>query len=107
RSQPPESVTLTQVLEEAIGKQKDRQTKTDQREVADVLKSLGWVRDPSRHRANGRCPVWRNGSKPWSVLSSQDSADLLDLAAIPANCNGTPHLHEDVSTRSSLVSDEI
>jgi predicted P-loop ATPase len=103
----PESVTVRQVLE-AIGKEQSRQTKADQREAADVLRSLGWVKDPSRTRANGRQIIWRKqGTTAVASLAGEGEWKSF-LGVNPANCNGTPDLGsiDGTGQRLATVSSE-
>jgi predicted P-loop ATPase len=92
KTQPPAFVTLSEVLEKAVGKAKSQQTKSDHLEVADILKSLGWVKGSSRSRANGRTPIWRraNATQAVGVVDVQTGSTELSLDSTPANCNGVP-----------------
>lgn len=112
---PPQNVTITQVLEKAIGKAKDRQNKADQREVAEVLKSLGWRKDDSRHRSNNRQVSWRMPSPTTSLAAVGESGGQnVSLDATPANCNGVQTANglmmgeeHSIAPREGFVVDEL
>lgn len=88
---PPDVVTVAQILNDAVHKEPNRQTKADQTEVANVLKSLGWFKDGSRTRSNGRQSMWRRpGTVGGAAVVGQGSGQKAFLNAMPANCNGTP-----------------